>query len=583
MMKPCLQKHHFIGTLLIFFFAISFYFAVKNSCAFYHSEKTYRTTLKKIKALEKLTNEENLQKAEAASKQSEASLKKLLSYFHRYQIILPPELAAASPSVFQDHLQYDVLALQKKAAQNDVAWPSRFFLALNQYENSPPSANELKKASQQEIILNWIAQKITEHRELTLQQFELQSSFEPDSNDLFSSLGLLTIHFTSDELSFQKLFNELVQAPYFFTIKTITVENSQPTPPAPSVTTTNFKRPSCITSEPSIKIIFGNEKVTVKMQLELLDVHVPKEETIAMHGDVEDKLIWQRSKDDAPLFVSRPYFIRNGLLVDLLEEKTALHPPVPNQWLIDHHLDYSDPNILSEDPDHDGFTNLEEWLGSAPLDAPGVDSSNPNDPTSRPLLWTKLHCTSSDVQKNNYHFEFTGYETEGSQKVFQLQPKTPTPNINTHGKSVLNRKVRYATLGQKLDELPLAIFSFQEKQTNHQGVFYDTSELTLMNNETGEKWTLIKKSTLHPDSTMISVLSGICFHYDLPSPPQLVKVTCGNEFSLESLPLPENTTHPGQKEIETYQLIAIKNNEVELKKEGVHYAVPIANNEPLQK
>ena len=82
---------------------------------------------------------------------------------------------------------------------------------------------------------------------------------------------------------------------------------------------------------------------------------------------------------------------------------------------------------------------------------------------------------------------------------------------------------------------------------------------------------------------MISVLSGICFHYDLPSPPQLVKVTCGNEFSLESLPLPENTTHPGQKEIETYQLIAIKNNEVELKKEGVHYAVPIANNEPLQK
>jgi hypothetical protein len=51
-------------------------------------------------------------------------------------------------------------------------------------------------------------------------------------------------------------------------------------------------------------------------------------------------------------FVSRPYLLKEGKLIDPMEGKEPLYPPVPNQWLIDHKLDYTDMNILERDPRH---------------------------------------------------------------------------------------------------------------------------------------------------------------------------------------------------------------------------------------
>ena len=60
------------------------------------------------------------------------------------------------------------------------------------------------------------------------------------------------------------------------------------------------------------------------------------------------------------LFVPEKHFIgANGLPATL--QTTEVHPPVPNEWLEQFGLPIADADVLTQDPDGDGFTNLEEW------------------------------------------------------------------------------------------------------------------------------------------------------------------------------------------------------------------------------
>src|SRR5713101_2176088 len=62
------------------------------------------------------------------------------------------------------------------------------------------------------------------------------------------------------------------------------------------------------------------------------------------------------------LFVPEKHFIgANGQPATL--QTTEVHPPVPNEWLEQFGLPIADADVLDQDPDGDGFTNLDEWLG----------------------------------------------------------------------------------------------------------------------------------------------------------------------------------------------------------------------------
>src|ERR1700730_17415247 len=79
------------------------------------------------------------------------------------------------------------------------------------------------------------------------------------------------------------------------------------------------------------------------------------------------------------LFVPEKHFIgADGLPATL--QTTMVHPPVPNEWLEQFGLPIADADVLDQDPDRDGFTNLDEWLGH----------TNPIDPKSHPDYLTKL-------------------------------------------------------------------------------------------------------------------------------------------------------------------------------------------------
>jgi hypothetical protein len=84
------------------------------------------------------------------------------------------------------------------------------------------------------------------------------------------------------------------------------------------------------------------------------------------------------------LFVPEKHFIdANGLPATL--QTTQVHPPVPNEWLEQLGLPITDADVLEQDPDNDGFNNLDEWAGH----------TNPTDPNSHPEYYTKLKLKSA--------------------------------------------------------------------------------------------------------------------------------------------------------------------------------------------
>src|SRR5438874_12043213 len=91
-----------------------------------------------------------------------------------------------------------------------------------------------------------------------------------------------------------------------------------------------------------------------------------------------------KSSGRSGLFVPENHFIgADGLPATL--QNTQVHPPVPNDWFEQYNLSIVDADVLDQDPDGDGFTNLDEWQGG----------TNPTDKDSHPDYLTKLHLVSA--------------------------------------------------------------------------------------------------------------------------------------------------------------------------------------------
>jgi hypothetical protein len=82
-----------------------------------------------------------------------------------------------------------------------------------------------------------------------------------------------------------------------------------------------------------------------------------------------------------PLNKSVPVIMQGGELFDLFLETKQLRPPMTNAYLRQNELEYLAPNVGDLDPDADGFSNLEEFVGK----------TNPRDAKSTPAVETKLY------------------------------------------------------------------------------------------------------------------------------------------------------------------------------------------------
>jgi hypothetical protein len=173
------------------------------------------------------------------------------------------------------------------------------------------------------------------------------------------------------------------------------------------------------------------------------------------------------------LFVPEKHFIAsNGLPATL--QTTEIHPPVPNEWLERFNLPIADAGVLTQDPDADGFNNLEEWQ----------NHTNPTDKASHPPFIAKLKMKS--FTQEPFHLVFASWVGE-------------TFALNTND---LKEPTQFLRIGDSIRGTKFTIVKFAEKyDTNKYGTRIDVSELTLENRETREQFALVKeKIMISPES-----------------------------------------------------------------------------------
>jgi len=150
-------------------------------------------------------------------------------------------------------------------------------------------------------------------------------------------------------------------------------------------------------------------------------------------------------------------------------QNTEIHPPVPNEWLDQFGLPIADADVLTQDPDGDGFTNLDEWQFH----------TNPTDKNSHPEYLTKLKMKSFAREPFRMRFDSWVGDTYG---------------INT---TDLKEPTQFLKLGDTIHGTEFKIVKFTEKHdTNKYGTKMDVSELTLENRETHEQLSLVKEKIM---------------------------------------------------------------------------------------
>ena len=164
------------------------------------------------------------------------------------------------------------------------------------------------------------------------------------------------------------------------------------------------------------------------------------------------------------LFVPEKHFIgADGLPATL--QNTEVHPPVPNEWFEKYGLPIEEADVLDQDPDKDGFTNLDEWQGN----------TDPTNKDSHPDYVTKLHLVSATEEPFRYIFSSRIKETFGINDIEQSEP------------------TQFRKVGEVIRGTDFKIVKFTEKsERNQYGINEDVSELLLEHPNSPAQVTLVK-------------------------------------------------------------------------------------------
>ena len=201
------------------------------------------------------------------------------------------------------------------------------------------------------------------------------------------------------------------------------------------------------------------------------------------------------------LFVPEKHFIdANGQPATL---KTALlHPPVPNEWLEEFGLPITESDVLTQDPDDDGFTNLDEWQGH----------TNPTLKDFHPPYVTKLKLNSF------------------AQETFPLIFSSSMGDTYAINSTDLRLPTQFLKVGDMIAGTKYKITGYQEKSdTDKYGTTIDVSELTLEEVDNHDVVTLVKEK---PATSPEAVAT---FIYSWGGSEQIFSVKKNQEFSLRPL------------------------------------------------
>ncbi len=167
------------------------------------------------------------------------------------------------------------------------------------------------------------------------------------------------------------------------------------------------------------------------------------------------------------LFVPEKHFIgENGQPATL--QNTVLHPPVPNEWLEEFGLPLTEGDVLTQDPDGDGFSNLEEWNGH----------SNPAEKDSHPPYVALLKLKAF------------------AQETFPLIFSSSVGDTYAINDTDRRMPTQFLKVGDTIKGTKFKITGYTEKyDADKYGTKMDVSELTLEQSGNHDQITLVKEKT----------------------------------------------------------------------------------------
>lgn len=204
------------------------------------------------------------------------------------------------------------------------------------------------------------------------------------------------------------------------------------------------------------------------------------------------------------LFVPEKHFIGAAGQPATLQN-TQIHAPVPNEWLEEFNLPIADADVLTQDPDGDGFNNLDEWQGH----------TNPTDKASHPAYITKLKLKA-----------FT-------QEPFRLKFSSWNPSAETFEINGIDLKqpTQYLKVGDTIAGTHFKLVKFTEKHVPNAATGGDTdvSELLIEHTDNHTQLTLV----LQQVATSPESIATFIYSWPATSAPEEIKVRKEQEFSLK--------------------------------------------------
>ena len=178
---------------------------------------------------------------------------------------------------------------------------------------------------------------------------------------------------------------------------------------------------------------------------------------------LQKPLQWKASTRSG-LFVPEKHFIGSDGMPATLQN-TQVHAPVPNEWFEKYGLPVEDADALEQDPDKDGFANLDEWQGN----------TDPTKADSHPDYTTKLHLVSATEEPFPYIFASRTKDKFGINSVNESEP------------------TQFLKVGDVIRGTDFKIMKFTEKKERNQyGMKMDVSELLLEHQQNHAQLTLVK-------------------------------------------------------------------------------------------
>ncbi|HEY8964951.1 MAG TPA: Amuc_1099 family pilus-like system protein, partial [Candidatus Methylacidiphilales bacterium] len=231
---------------------------------------------------------------------------------------------------------------------------------------------------------------------------------------------------------------------------------------------------------------------------------------------------WTLPEAKNELFTSRRWlFFSDTQAPKLAASGVLINNEVPLEWLLQYNIDPSDPDVLTLDPDGDGFDVLAEYRAK----------TDPRDPKSHPSYSQLLRVKSVDSKSFRMTFASRNAGATAEDDLYQVN----TPD---------GKKGSYMVkIGDSFEGFKVVAYRQKEgeKKIGTMTVTGDISELELKKESTGETVILVIRDEQDVPSVSANLLVLLPNMFNKP-----FTVAKGQEFTMDVTPsasIPAETLH----------------------------------------